>query len=272
MNSEQWAQQQQQQQPQFGFDNLPFPSLCGCGEDCSCPDCLHHNNRVTGIPASSSAYASCTNPGACGTCLDCTIMSLPASALLRTDDTALSIPIANGAHEPVAEWLRQVSDDDFTTTDPTTTFQQQQQQNFILNNGFSNHQNPTPALDFVYGSPPRVAMTSFANDGRPSSVSIDPRLLRRTAGMITGGGCDPRFLVNVADPSRSRSPSTSSQSSQQGSEGHLHHNNNGGGGVLIGHERQRPMFLSEQQQGQGRRVPLNGSASSLPTYGSWFRG
>ncbi len=42
------------------IDNLGLPSSCGCGDDCTCPGCIHHS-RVAAIP-SSSAYASCSNP------------------------------------------------------------------------------------------------------------------------------------------------------------------------------------------------------------------
>jgi hypothetical protein len=86
--------------------------------------------------------------------------------------------------------------------------------------------------------------------------------------MMPGG--DPQFL-SVADPSRSRSPSTSSQSSHQGSEGHA-------GGLALGYGpngRQHGMFINHQgvhcasQLNASRRVPSsNGSASSLPRYGS----
>jgi hypothetical protein len=253
MNSEQWNANTED----IRFDNLPFPSLCGCGDDCNCPGCLHHN-RVMTIPT-SSAYASCTNPGACGTCLDCTIMSLPASELLAPDDTALSIPSAQ--HEPVDEWLRQVSD-------PVSL-----QQNLTPNNfrqwsqSSSIPQNP-PLLpsNFNFGSPPG-ALRSFANggtflqEGRPghqSTVSdFDPRLPPRA-----GGG--DSHLLNVADPSRSRSPSTSSQSSHQGSEGHT--------GVPPGYApngRQQSMYVNSRasQLNAGRRVPSsNGSVSSLSSY------
>lgn len=260
MDSEQWKSNTEN----MTFDDVPFPSLCGCGDDCNCPGCLHHN-RVTSIP-SNSAYASCTNPGACGTCLDCTIMSLPASAL-PTDDTALSIPSA--PYEPVAEWLRQVSSD---FTDPNSFHQ-----NFMPNNFQQWNQSSTVPLNspmspnFNYGS--SSPMTSYPNGrpfsqeschGRQSSMSnFDPRLPAR-AGMMLGG--DSRFLGVVAPP-RSRSPSTSSQSSHQGSEGH--------GGLALGYGpngRLHGMYVNSPgvpPASQSRRVPSsNGSASSLPHYGS----
>jgi hypothetical protein len=78
-----------------------FPSTCGCGDRCSCPGCRQHN----GAAPSSSAFSSCTNPGVCNTCLDCTILSLPASL---PPDTSLSIFDAYQA-ESIDEWIRQVS-------------------------------------------------------------------------------------------------------------------------------------------------------------------
>jgi len=244
----------------IGFDN-PTPSMCGCGDDCNCPSCLHHN-RVTSIPT-SSAYASCTNPGACGACLDCTIMSLPTSALIPTDDTALSIP--NARYEPVAEWLRQVSSD---FTDPSSF-----QQNFFQqwNQSPTIPQNPVlMSPNFNYGSSSPVSVTSlvnvktFSHDHRHRSLSnIDPLLLPR-AGAMPGG--DPNF-VGVTDPSRSRSPSTSSQSSLQ-SEGH-----NGGHG--LGYRlniRQHGMYInprSGSHMNVGRGVSSSSSSvSSLPLFGS----
>jgi hypothetical protein len=78
-----------------------FPSTCGCGSGCTCPGCREHN----GAPPSSSAFSSCKNPGICNTCLDCTILSLPASL---PPDTSLSIFDAYQA-ESIDEWIREVS-------------------------------------------------------------------------------------------------------------------------------------------------------------------
>ncbi|KAF8062430.1 hypothetical protein FPV67DRAFT_270893 [Lyophyllum atratum] len=79
-----------------------FPSTCGCGDACRCPGCLQHN---PGASPASSAYSSCTNPGLCTTCIDCTILSLPASL---PPDTSLSIYDAYQT-ESIDEWIRQVS-------------------------------------------------------------------------------------------------------------------------------------------------------------------
>ncbi|KAG6820487.1 hypothetical protein H0H93_016549 [Arthromyces matolae] len=84
-------------------DVIPsFPSTCGCGDNCRCPGCVEHNSKAT--PA-SSAFSSCTNPSSCSTCLDCTILSLPASL---PPDTSLSIYDAFQT-DSLDDWIRAVS-------------------------------------------------------------------------------------------------------------------------------------------------------------------
>jgi hypothetical protein len=267
------------------FDNPPFPSLCGCGDDCSCPGCLHHN-RAMSIPP-SSAYGSCTKPGACGTCLDCTIMSLPDSAL-PLDDTALSIPSAQ--NEPVAEWLRQISSSEFSDAPsiqqnfsfPTDDFQQWSQPP-------SMGQNPSTfmAPDFNYGTSPIPTLTTFPTNTQRGSLATDANLGHRSRSSMSN--IDPRLVPmsdgpsfpNLSDPSRSRSASTSSQSSHQGSEGH-------GSGLPLNYGpngRQQGMYLKSQgvrssshlhplvTRGPGSTSssslsPSNGSTSSLAPFGS----
>jgi len=212
-----WAVNQAPSSGDLDLDttNLTFPSLCGCGDDCNCPGCFHHNNRATATPSSSSAYASCTNPGACGTCLDCTILSLPASTILP-DDTALSI---HNSNEPIAEWLRQLSTSDFL--DPSNSFQQPgfpdfNQQNWSLMNPSEQPSYMQP--DFSFGAD----MSGQAvRGGFPQSQSH-----RRSQSSMSN--IDPLLIPSVpraqflalpnSDLSRSRSPSTSSQSSHQDSE------------------------------------------------------
>ncbi|KAG5653726.1 hypothetical protein H0H81_011133 [Sphagnurus paluster] len=79
-----------------------FPSSCGCGDNCHCPGCIQHNPGAT---PTSSAFSSCTSPSTCTTCLDCTILSLPASL---PPDTSLSIYDTYQA-DSIDEWIRQVS-------------------------------------------------------------------------------------------------------------------------------------------------------------------
>lgn len=84
--------------PNVSSTSVTFPSPCGCGDGCSCPGCFHHNDAP--FTPSPTAYPTCSNPASCQTCLDCTILSLPA-------DTALSIPVAQQA-EAIDEWIRRV--------------------------------------------------------------------------------------------------------------------------------------------------------------------
>jgi hypothetical protein len=83
--------------------SIPFPSACNCGDACTCPGCAQHNGATAA--SSSSAFSSCTNPGVCLSCIDCTILSLPASL---PEDTALSIYDTHAA-ESLDDWIRQVS-------------------------------------------------------------------------------------------------------------------------------------------------------------------
>ncbi|KAF8153271.1 hypothetical protein B0H34DRAFT_722916 [Crassisporium funariophilum] len=226
------------------IDISTFPSMCGCGDDCSCPGCLQHN-RSTTVP-SSSAYGSCTNPGACSNCLDCTILSLPASTIIPPD-TALSI--YDSQNDAIDEWLRQMSAsvppgsptqhlESFVSNVPN--FQQQQHTQAWVNRGFpfSGQQSSMQPQGFNYDGPNVPDMMTFATSGErcagfpaqrqrghrsQSSIPsmddrsvIDPRLLPPN-GMM---GQSSQYLAVVTDPSRSRSPSTSSQSSNQGSDHH----------------------------------------------------
>ncbi|KAG6817020.1 hypothetical protein H0H87_000642 [Tephrocybe sp. NHM501043] len=79
-----------------------FPSTCGCGDNCRCPGCMQHN---PGAAPTSSAFSSCMNPSTCTNCLDCTILSLPASL---PPDTALSIYDAYQT-DSIDDWIREVS-------------------------------------------------------------------------------------------------------------------------------------------------------------------
>ncbi|KAG6909421.1 hypothetical protein DXG01_000574 [Tephrocybe rancida] len=80
-----------------------FPSTCGCGDNCRCPGCVEHNPDAA-TPA-SSAFSSCMSPNTCTNCLDCTILSLPASL---PPDTSLSIYDAYQT-DSIDDWIREVS-------------------------------------------------------------------------------------------------------------------------------------------------------------------
>ncbi|KAF9045329.1 hypothetical protein BJ165DRAFT_1528213 [Panaeolus papilionaceus] len=167
-----------------------YLSACGCGDDCSCPGCIHHS-RISNTP-SSSAYASCTNPGHCATCLDCTILSLPASAI--PPNTALSI--SNSQGESVDEWLRQMS----STMPSDGNFDSQYPSGFSLNIPDPTQSNWNKNTMFPDGG-----MNNFVLSGpdfQPMFSGVPPFDLSFSGGM---------------SQSRSRSPSTSSQSSVQSS-------------------------------------------------------
>ncbi|KAF9525307.1 hypothetical protein CPB83DRAFT_818878 [Crepidotus variabilis] len=236
----------------FGLNDFNFPSICGCGDDCACPGCLHHN-RSTSVPT-ASAYASCTNPGACSTCLDCTIMSLPASALLPVDDTALSIPntFQQGPNVPVAEWLRQVSATDFASNSfsnlsLSNDLQQWGDSSFMNSNfdyALANMNTPIPSTS--EGSYPlQSSSTSSVQNQRPDQTRIDPRLF--SSSISVKGSSRPYFIgTPPSDSTRSRSPSESSQSSHQGSESQ-------GSQFSLSYTltgRQQGLFAGSQQSGR----------------------
>lgn len=221
-------------QETVGLDNSVFPSLCGCGDDCSCPGCLYHN-RSTAMPP-SSAYSSCSNPGACGTCLDCTILSLPPSAI-PPPDTALSI--YDSQPDAIDDWLRQMSS---SISSPSQSFQsfppsgaQFQQpppqswgsRSFPYTDQQSNLNQSPRIQGFDYGrSPPRSM--GFTTSGEPRSDYPSQQQQRAhrpqpSMSSMDGRPVDPRLLPpNGMAPyfsqSRSRSPSSSSQSSHQSSQ------------------------------------------------------
>lgn len=70
----------------------PYPSVCGCGDSCSCPSCPQHNGTAA------------ANTGVCNTYLDRTIFSLPPS--LSPD----ILPIFDASPaESIDDWVTQVS-------------------------------------------------------------------------------------------------------------------------------------------------------------------
>jgi hypothetical protein len=80
-----------------------FPSLCNCGDSCRCAGCVYHSPSE--VTTSAAAYSTCSNPGACSYCLDCSILSLPSSI---PPNSALSFYEAQQTHA-IDDWIRQVS-------------------------------------------------------------------------------------------------------------------------------------------------------------------
>ncbi|KAJ3492005.1 hypothetical protein NLI96_g305 [Meripilus lineatus] len=91
----------------WGNMSPPFPTSptlsCGCGPGCACPGCfVHRGNNVS----ENNAQSTCANPGACNACLDCTILSLPASI---PPDTPLSRLGGTSEYPGIDDWIDQVS-------------------------------------------------------------------------------------------------------------------------------------------------------------------
>ena len=274
-------------QENVALDNSVFPSLCGCGDDCNCPGCMYHNRST--VPP-SSAYSSCSNPGACGTCLDCTILSLPPSAI-PPPDTALSI--YDSEPDAIDEWLRQMSSppsspsfQNFPPGGPqfqppppqswgSRSFPFQNQQSNLdrvprIQTPMEYGRSPPPNMRFVASGErssdypqrthrPQSPMSSM--NGRPV---IDPRLLPPNNGMA------PYF-----SQSRSRSPSSSSQCSNQSSQ-----DNQGSGPVPIYRPSERVQGIFSNLHGVRtsppqsnipplvNRGPSSTSKSASPSTGS----
>ena len=267
-------------------NNSSFPSLCGCGDDCSCPGCQHHN-RSSAIPP-SSAYSSCTNPGACGACLDCTILSLPPSAI-PPPDTALSI--YDSQPDAIDDWLRQMlssnSSESFQNFTPNgAQYQQPPSQSwgsrsFSYSDQQSNlDQNPRVQSPFAYGRSPPPSM-GFVSSGERSSNYPQRAHRAQSPPMSSMDGrpvIDPRLLpTNGMTPyygqPRSRSPSSSSQSSHQSSQ-----DNQGNGSVPIYRPNERVQGIFPNVHGTSppqmnirhliNRGPSAASTRASPSSGS----
>lgn len=76
---------------------VSFPSLCGCGDNCSCAGCTDHT---------APSPSNCSNPGACSACLDCLALSLPASL---PPNAPMSASDLYEQAQYIDEWIRQIS-------------------------------------------------------------------------------------------------------------------------------------------------------------------
>ena len=282
-------------QENVGVDNSSFPSLCGCGDNCRCPGCAQHNRGTTTIPP-SSAYSSCANPGACGACLDCTILSLPPSAI-PPPDTALSI--YDSQPDAIDDWLRQMlpstSTESFQNYPPNgAQFQQQQPppptqswggRSFSYPDQQSNQQsnidrNPRVQSPYAYGRSPPPGMGYVSSGERSSDYSQRGHRTQSPMSMDGQPVIDPRLLppngmTSYYGPPRSRSPSSSSQSSHQSSQ-----DNQGCGSVPIYRPNERVQGIFPNVHGVRpsppqmnirhliNRGPSSGSSSASPSSGS----
>ncbi|KAG7442908.1 uncharacterized protein BT62DRAFT_973238 [Guyanagaster necrorhizus] len=76
---------------------FPMSSMCGCGDNCGCPGCSQHD--PSGDRAAYNFF-SCSNPSACGACLDCLVQSLPSFP--QASPTETQDPTST-----LDEWMRQ---------------------------------------------------------------------------------------------------------------------------------------------------------------------
>ncbi|KAF5323126.1 hypothetical protein D9611_009323 [Ephemerocybe angulata] len=222
-----------------------FPSVCQCGDTCQCPGCTYHNHTIL---SAESAFSTCTNPGHCATCLDCTILSLQNTPM----DTALSIPQssqdASNNSESVDEWLRQltsqasVSDapfNDFSASGPSGSSSASAPS--MWNNPDYGSSDLVPGLDFDFNNP-----GMYEQMGYPRGQ---------------GGGAVP-------DYTRSRSVSTSSQSSTHLGQDGLPQHDRSMSGVM-----QVPYRPSGRLQGQGHLFENAMGSRSAPQLNlSMYRG
>jgi hypothetical protein len=148
--------------------------------------------------------------------MDCTIMALPSSAMLPPN-TALSI---YDSSEAIDDWLRQMSASNAPSLNQGfSDFNQQQAwpnrgypyPDNAGTNSFNNFNHSAPMLPYdpADSRAKRGDYPSHQRHRSDDNLNIDPRLL-------PPGG--PRAFLDVpgSDSSRSRSPSTSSQSSHHG--------------------------------------------------------
>ncbi|KAJ3842352.1 hypothetical protein F5878DRAFT_607889 [Lentinula raphanica] len=137
-------------------------SLCGCGNECSCPGCIIHKPNINRAELHNS---NCSQPDACRSCLDCaaSLSYEPSNPL--PSNTALSIYDNAYSLSGVDDWIRQM-------------------------------QSSIPAASF-YGQSQSVS-TSNLTSNSPAVVNqfpLDDRLLRGAPGvMYANASGDPSAL------------------------------------------------------------------------------
>lgn len=92
-------------EPSTSFDSSTYwsPSqttspICGCGDSCGCPGCRQHDPNA---PTTASGY-TCSNPSACGGCLECFVQTLPTVQAVEQD--------------PLDDWMRHQFDIQYTSS------------------------------------------------------------------------------------------------------------------------------------------------------------
>ena len=172
----------------YGSGVEPYGSMCGCGGQCRCPGC--NETDFT----SSAAFASCINPASCGACLNCSILTCQPPPSDTTVD-----------YQGFDDWIRQLpSSTPFNASVdlaqiPKISEPTEKDATFVGSGDCST----------VCGCPPGFCQCE--SDGkRCLSDLVSPMTLQMPLGR----------LLAVDDTLRSRSPSTSSDSSGF-SSGHI---------------------------------------------------
>lgn len=195
-------------------DHSGAAGFCGCGDTCSCIACMDHNRSTSNMNFSS--ITACTNSATCGSCINCTLLSVPASL---PDNTALSI---YDYTTPIDEWIRQMNENPGDDNQPL--YQNQNQS-----------QDFPPALEMPRISRPNEKGEDYVRSGHSGQeCACAPGLCMCNDGFAhtsttNGGKCtpcagstsDPPPLssfyddlgFNAQDMFRSRSSSTASESS-----------------------------------------------------------
>ncbi|KAK0223961.1 hypothetical protein IW262DRAFT_1370138 [Armillaria fumosa] len=190
---------------------FPMSSMCGCGDNCGCPGCSQHD--PSGDRAAYNFF-SCSNPSACGACLDCLVQSLPSFP---------QAPLPTEAPDPAStldEWMRQFSAgtsfDELPQSGPWTT-QDRPRLCPIDNNGCL----PGSCRCDMARDGNGAALTTMCEKGyRRKELSNGlPSLFDYTLPAMPlgfGAQVEGDGFLSMSGPARSRSSSMSSRSSSSG--------------------------------------------------------
>ncbi|KAK0469027.1 uncharacterized protein EV420DRAFT_1492028 [Desarmillaria tabescens] len=197
-------------QPQNADTAMEFPmsSMCGCGDNCGCPGCRQHD--PSGDRAAYNFF-SCSNPSACGACLDCLVQSLPSVSQappMETEDPTSTLD----------EWMRQFSTTSFNELTQSGSWMTQDRPRLCpIDNGCL----PGSCQCDMVRDGSNTALTTMCekgcrrkelSNGLPSPFDYTLPTIPLGFGAQVGGD---GFLA-VPGLARSRSSSTSSRSSSSG--------------------------------------------------------
>lgn len=190
-----------------GTDGLPFGPACGCGDNCRCPGCSQHNAADFLSP---TALSSCINPGVCGNCLTCSLLAfqnpLPSESVFD--------------YQGLDDWIRQLPNN---TLSPRLDIMQmpvpkisepiERGESFVRSGDSGTECGCPPGFCQCESedSQMKQRLPFAVSEERASCSTFVPSVIMPIAGQ--------GFLA-VNEPLRSRSPSTSSDSSGF-SSGHI---------------------------------------------------